>query len=270
MTSQNASDVLKTPSSGSVSGRSPSGSLKRRSKLRLVRSSSAADAAAAEAEGTGPESVVMRHAGSLPPFDTAARELRAARHVEAEEDNALVERACGGDERAFATLVSRHQRRAEIVAYRLVRDREEARDLVQDAFLRVYKGLDSFHGRSSFFTWLYRILSNLAIDRSRRPAHRRLEYTDRADLGEGAEIPFRANLNGDPEAYVRCMELTHALDSALSTLPSYHRDVIIMRELSGMSYEEMAQSMKVSKGTIMSRLFHARKKLQRELGRHEL
>lgn len=224
----------------------------------------------ADALDAGPESATMRRVDLPVPADTFARELRAARRVEADEDRVLVERARKGDERAFAALVSRHQRRAEIVAHRLVRDREEARDLVQDAFLRVYKGLDSFHGRSSFFTWLYRILSNLAIDRSRRPAHRRLEYTDQADLGEGVEAPFRANLNGDPEAHVRCVELTAVLDAALNTLPSYHRDVIIMRELNGLSYEEMAQRIGVSKGTIMSRLFHARKKLHRELERHEL
>ncbi len=243
-----------------------------RPSLRLVPSAApdVMGPGAADAPDPGPESVVLRRAEPPTPIDTAARELRAARRVEAEQDRLLVERARQGDERAFAALVSRHQRRAEIVAHRLLRDREEARDLVQDAFLRVYKGLDSFHGRSSFFTWLYRILSNLAIDRSRRPAHRRLEYTDQADLGEGAEAPFRANLDGDPEAHVRCVELTTVLDAALNTLPSYHRDVIIMRELRGMSYEEMAQSMSVSKGTIMSRLFHARKKLHRELERHEL
>jgi RNA polymerase sigma-70 factor, ECF subfamily len=223
-----------------------------------------------EDETAGPESAVMRSVQKPTQEQIANRKLRAARRVEAEQDRVLIERARQGDQRAFALLVSRHQRRAEIVAHRLVRDREEARDLVQDAFLRVYKGLDSFHGRSSFFTWLYRILSNLAIDRSRRPAHRRLEYTDQADLGEGVEMPFRANLNGDPEAHVRCVELATVLESALDTLPSYHRDVIIMRELRGLSYEEMAVSMNVSKGTIMSRLFHARKKLHRELGRHEL
>lgn len=193
--------------------------------------------------------------------------LRDARRAEAEVDRGLVEQAQLGDARAFTALVNRHQHRAEIVAYRLIRDREEARDLVQDAFLRVHRSLDSFHGRASFFTWLYRILTNLAIDRLRRPAQRRLDYTDDPRLGEHGVAPFRANLFGDPEAGVRCQELRSALFTILEKMPDYHRDVIVMRELRGMSYDEIAQAMDVSKGTIMSRLFHARSKLQKEFSR---
>src|SRR5205085_3952602 len=98
-----------------------------------------------------------------------ARALKAAREGEAEVDLELVRRAQNGDEAAFRSLVERHQRRAFAIALSLVRHEQDARDIVQDAFLRVHKSLPSFQGQSSFFTWLYRIVTNLAIDLVRRP-----------------------------------------------------------------------------------------------------
>ena len=173
---------------------------------------------------------------------------------------------------AFRELVERHQRRAFAVAFALVRDESDARELVQDAFLRVYKGLGSFEGTSSFFTWLYRIITNLSIDLMRKPGRQTVEL-DEARLeadGNGGSGDFDVSLFGrvdgaDPAAVVRRREIAASLQVALDALPSYHRAVIVLREIEGMSYEEMAQAMGVSKGTIMSRLFHARQKLQRAL-----
>ncbi|HVW24695.1 MAG TPA: sigma-70 family RNA polymerase sigma factor [Polyangiaceae bacterium] len=189
-----------------------------------------------------------------------------ARKLEAEEDRALILQAKAGDSGAFRKLVERHQRRAFAIAIGLLRSEDDAREIVQEAFLRVHKGLPTFEGGSSFFTWLYRIVSNLAIDAMRKPSRRESEALD-PDLGDdGAEQPLLSRLEGtDPLDFVRRGEIRRRIEAALGDLPPYHRGVILMRELEGMSYEEMAEAMGVSKGTIMSRLFHARKKLQRAL-----
>ena len=201
--------------------------------------------------------------------ENAASNAKQARIREAEEDRGLIARAQSGDHAAFRQLVERHQRRAFAIALALVRDENDARELVQDAFLRVYKGLHTFQGGSSFFTWLYRIITNLSIDLIRKPGHRMGELDDaRLDNEEAQEdaFPFLSRVDGaDPADVVRRREIAARLQAALDALPSYHRGVIVMREIEGLSYEEMAQAMGVSKGTIMSRLFHARQKLQRAL-----
>jgi RNA polymerase sigma-70 factor (ECF subfamily) len=190
-----------------------------------------------------------------------------ARQIEADEDRELIEKAKQGDSAAFRRLVERHQRRAFAIAVGLLHDENDALEVVQEAFLRVHRSLASFHGGSSFFTWLYRIVSNLSIDLMRRPARREAELDESHQLEDESGIPLLARLDGaDPMAAVERKQLAVRIQAALDTLPSYHRGVILMREVEGMSYEEMAQAMGVSKGTIMSRLFHARQKLQRALG----
>jgi RNA polymerase sigma-70 factor (ECF subfamily) len=198
-----------------------------------------------------------------PPHEASNRE---ARRREADEDRELIQRAQGGDQAAFRSLVERHQRRAYAIAMGLVRDENDARELVQDAFLRVYKGLGAFQGGSSFFTWLYRIVTNLAIDLMRKPGRRDAELVDSQTIDEDTEFPLISRIDGsDPMDVMRRQEIAARIQAALDALPPYHRGVILMREVEGMSYEEMAQAMGVSKGTIMSRLFHARQKLQRAL-----
>ncbi len=201
------------------------------------------------------------------PAASNNKELRAK---EALEDRALVERVQAGDKEAFRMLVERHQRRAFSIAMSLVRDENDARELVQDAFLRVYKNIGSFQGQSSFFTWLYRIITNLSIDLIRKPG-RQVAELDENRVGTDSEnpskdFPFLSRIDGaDPADVVRRGEIASRLREALAALPDYHRGVILMREIEGLSYEEMAQAMGVSKGTIMSRLFHARQKLQKAL-----
>jgi RNA polymerase sigma-70 factor (ECF subfamily) len=200
------------------------------------------------------------------PSSTSNQRLERAR--EAEEDRVLIVKAQAGDSSAFRRLVERHQRRAFGVALALVRDENDARELVQDAFLRVYRSLSTFQGGSSFFTWLYRIVTNLSIDLIRKPGRQLAELEEsRLEAEEWAEPePLLSRLDGaDPVDVVRRREIAARLQAALDELPSYHRAVIVMREVDGLSYEEMAQAMGVSKGTVMSRLFHARQKLQRAL-----
>lgn len=191
---------------------------------------------------------------------------RMERQVDAANDRALIERAKTGNSGAFRQLVERHQRRAFAIAVGLVRDEQDAKEIVQEAFLRVHRGLDRFNGSSTFFTWLYRIVTNLAIDFMRKPARREEELDEGRAMAEDARPILCANLDGaDPLDVVRRGEIAECIQHALDELPPYHRGVIVMREVEGLSYEEMAQVMGVSKGTIMSRLFHARQKLQKAL-----
>lgn len=198
-----------------------------------------------------------------------ASNAKQARIREAEEDRGLIAKAQQGDRAAFRQLVERHQRRAFAIALSLVRDENDARELVQDAFLRVHKGLASFQGGSSFFTWLYRIITNLSIDLIRKPGRQLADIDEQrfeSDEGQEAEFPLLSKVDGsDPVDVVRRQEIAGRLQAALDALPPYHRGVIVMREIEGLSYEEMASAMGVSKGTIMSRLFHARQKLQKAL-----
>ena len=183
-----------------------------------------------------------------------------------EIDAALLARAANGDSRAFRELVERHQRRAHSVAYGLVRNPEDAREVVQEAFIRVFRHRAEFAGQASFSTWLYRIVVNLSIDllRKRSPG-KAIEFDESVDT-EGAPdelVPRREGV--DPFATLDRKRLIEAMHKALEQLPPYHRAVILLRELEGLSYEEMAAALDVSKGTIMSRLFHARRKMQKLL-----
>jgi len=194
---------------------------------------------------------------------------KEVRPKETEEDRALVVKAQAGDMGAFRLLVERNQRRGFVLALALVRDENDARDIVQEAFVRVFKSLDSFQGGSSFYTWLYRIITNLSIDWMRKPGRRTAELDDdRLGGGESDDTdpPFLSAPGGaNPIDVIGRREIASRLQAALDGLPSYHRAVVVLREVDGLSYEEMAEAMGVSKGTIMSRLFHARQKLQRAL-----
>ena len=129
----------------------------------------------------------------------AASNTKQDRAREAEEDRALIARAQAGDMVAFRRLVERHQRRAFAIALSLVRDENDARELVQDAFLRVFKNLGGFQGGSSFFTWLYRIITNLSIDLIRKPGRQTTDLEEaRLELDDGADfdLPFISRMDG--------------------------------------------------------------------------
>lgn len=182
------------------------------------------------------------------------------------DDQELVLAARKGNRDAFRTLFERYHRRAYALAFGVVRHQDDALDVVQDAFIKAHKYLDKFEGNSSFYTWLYRIVMNLAIDHLRK--HRRVKPVelDETKLDEGGDDALLPRiLGGNPGRALMDKEIRGRIDSALDELSENHRAVLVMRELEGLSYEEMAQAMNCSKGTIMSRLFHARKNMQRRL-----
>lgn len=194
----------------------------------------------------------------------------SAQHHNAEDrarDLALVKRVQAGDHGAFRELFDRYNKRVFAVAFGVLKNRQDAADCVQEGFVKVYKHLPNFQGTSSFYTWLYRIVMNLAIDQlRRRKTSRPAEYDERRESEEpGDDAIMSRMLDENPRKAVIRRELVQRMEAALAELPEYHRQVILLREVEGMSYEEMAETLEVPKGTIMSRLFHARKKMQESL-----
>jgi len=183
------------------------------------------------------------------------------------DDHDLVLAARKGDRDAFRTLFERYHRRAYALALGVLRHADDALDVVQDAFVKAHKYLDKFEGNSSFYTWLYRIVMNLAIDHLRK--HRRIKPVEfdeaRLEEAHADEGLLPRILGGNPGRALLDKEIRKRIDAALDELSENHRAVLVMRELEGLSYEEMAQSMGCSKGTIMSRLFHARRNMQKRL-----
>jgi RNA polymerase sigma-70 factor (ECF subfamily) len=186
------------------------------------------------------------------------------------DDLTLVRRARAGDQRAFGLLVERYQKKVYAVALGMVKDAEEAMDVSQEAFVKVHRYLDRFKGDSSFYTWLYRITTNTCIDVLRRRAvisQESVEYDDsvQLDLAEANLGALGSQVDASPARSALRRELGEKLEEALAQLPEKHRAILLLRELEGMSYEDLARTLDIPKGTVMSRLFHARAKVQRLL-----
>jgi len=177
----------------------------------------------------------------------------------------LVDRARAGDQSAFEQLVLEHQNKVYSLAFRMVNDREEAADLAQEAFLKAWQGLPAFQGESSFATWIYRLTTNLCIDYIRRQKRRQevqpVASLDDPDSGLGEPADWKQ----DPQHHVERQELHRALARALQQLPDYQRQILVMRELSGLSYQEIGQALDLDLGTVKSRIARARKNLQKIL-----
>src|SRR5689334_25311226 len=168
------------------------------------------------------------------------------------DDSDLVLAARNGDKDAFKTLFERYHRRAYALAFGVLRHQDDALDVVQDAFIKAHKYLDKFEGNSSFYTWLYRIVMNLAIDHLRK--HRRVKPVelDESRVEEATDDALLPRiLGGNPGRALLDKEIRKRIDQALDELSENHRAVLVMRELEGLSYEEMAQAMGLFKGTIM-------------------
>jgi RNA polymerase sigma-70 factor (ECF subfamily) len=182
-------------------------------------------------------------------------------------DGELVGRAARGDRDAFGGLVQRHQDRVFNLAYHIVRNRDDALDVAQEAFVKAYASLSSFKGEASFSTWMHRIVVNLAIDCLRR--RRRGDagtYDDRVAVSDDGESGLAAPDN--PEAAVESLQVRRLLARGIQALPPAHRAVLVLREVEGLSYDDIAQAVGCSLGTVMSRLFYARRKLQKILRPH--
>ncbi|HYV47371.1 MAG TPA: sigma-70 family RNA polymerase sigma factor [Myxococcaceae bacterium] len=191
----------------------------------------------------------------------------------ATDDLTLVKRVKTGDQRAFKLLVERYQRKIYAVALGMVKDKEEALDVSQEAFVKVYKYLDHFKGDSSFYTWLYRITVNICIDALRKKQALRGEQVEldeavKMDTAEANIGALGSRLGTNPQKSALRKELAEKIQQALETVPEKHRAILLLREVEGMSYEDLSRTLQIPKGTVMSRLFHARTKVQKILSEY--
>jgi RNA polymerase sigma-70 factor (ECF subfamily) len=175
----------------------------------------------------------------------------------------LIQRCAAGDENAFAELVSDHQRMVVQLALNLLGDRDEALDLSQDVFLRVFRTIGRFRGQSTLRTWIYRIAVNQA--RNRHRFWRRRRRADQVSLETHVANHGDFAAESGPDRVLAQKELARRLKNALNGLPFDQRTAIVLREIDGLSYEEIAFSLGVAVGTVKSRLTRARHTLRLEL-----
>ena len=181
------------------------------------------------------------------------------------DDQALVERSQRGELDAFEALVEKYRQRVWRLAFNVLRDREEAWDVAQEAFVRAWQALGNFRGQSAFYTWLFRITMNVASDRLRqRGARGRAFGTER--VGEEEMERTMADTDVTPDERAARTEQRERIQKALATLPEHHRTIIMLSDLEGLSYREIADVLEIPMGTVMSRLHNARKKLRDVLG----
>ncbi|HXA08478.1 MAG TPA: sigma-70 family RNA polymerase sigma factor [Chthoniobacterales bacterium] len=177
----------------------------------------------------------------------------------------LVKQAQAGDTEAFDQLVSRFRNRVFGMIYNMVHNEQDAWDLAQDSFLKAWKSIARFRGQSSFYTWIYRIVMNVTIDwlRKKQVQGAGAEFDDAIQLTEidpaSRTVPHAGAL---PHERMEQKEIRVRIDAAIAQLSPEHRAVILMKEIEDMQYHEIAESLGCSIGTVMSRLFYARKKLQ--------
>jgi len=181
-------------------------------------------------------------------------------------DAQLVRRVQKGDKRAFDMLVLKYQHKIVNLVMRYVRDPDQALDITQEAFLKAYRALPRFRGESAFYTWLYRIAVNTA--KNYLAAQRRRPIDVDLDLQDPEQYDLQAKLKDTdtPEGVTLSRELNHAVQSAIEGLPEDLRTAIVLRELDGMSYEEIAQAMECPVGTVRSRIFRARDAISKKIG----
>jgi RNA polymerase sigma-70 factor (ECF subfamily) len=180
------------------------------------------------------------------------------------DDAGLVRRCQQGDTAAFNELVTRYRGKVFAMIYNMVHNEQDAWDLAQDGFLKAWKSIARFRGQSSFYTWLYRIMMNVTIDSLRRKqVGGETEFDDSIGLANidphAVTAPKAAVL---PHEKVSGDEIRARIDAAVTRLTPEHRAVILMREIEGLEYQEIADALDCSIGTVMSRLFYARKKMQ--------
>ena len=215
----------------------------------------AAATAADEADATG----------RAPATASVTAGAEIARMSEAEVDQMLVERVQKGDRRAFDLLINKYQHRIVSLVGRYVNDPADAMDVAQDAFIKAYRAIGRFRGDSAFYTWLYRIAINTAknwlVARKRRPPATDIDAAD----AEQYDIESRLKEQGTPENEVLREEIKRVVFDTIAELPDDLRTAIMLREMEGMSYEDIAATMDCPIGTVRSRIFRAREAIDTQL-----
>lgn len=187
----------------------------------------------------------------------------------ADADALLVERAKRGDKRAFEMLVVKYQRRIERLVSRMVRDDGLVEDVAQETFIRAYRALPQFRGDSAFYTWLYRIAVNTAkkllVERKRDPLVSEATLVSQDDGDETSRVESELTDGETPEAVLASKEVAATVNAAIDALSEDLRQAIVLREIEGLSYEEIADVMNCPIGTVRSRIFRAREAIATRL-----
>lgn len=181
------------------------------------------------------------------------------------DETRLVKRAQRGDSAAFEELVTTHEARIYSLCLRMSGNREDACDLTQEAFLKIWRGLDSFNHDSSFATWAYRLTSNVCIDFLRKEKKRRdVPLFTEDDEGQETELVL-PDQRYDPELLAQRRELQDSLEAAMAQLEPQYRQILSLRELCGLSYSEIGSQLQLKEGTVKSRIARAREQVRRYL-----
>ena len=184
-------------------------------------------------------------------------------------DQELVERVQAGDKRAFDLLVLKYQRKVQRLVARFVRDSGEVDDVVQEAFIKAYRALPTFRGDAAFYTWIYRIAINCAKNYLASPARRIVPQSDLMSDDEDDAESFDRNAGlhdvATPDAEYASKQIAEAVNRAMAALPEDLRTAVTLREIEGLSYEEIAEAMECPIGTVRSRIFRAREAIATEL-----
>ena len=177
------------------------------------------------------------------------------------DEKKLIERAYGGDPSAFNRLMAQHENRMYAVALRMCANREDAQDCLQEAMLRVYRAIGSFKGQSTFSTWVYRITMNTCLDELRRKKNR--QNTSLDNLVDMGWSPTDGGAGPEKQALMR--EMREKMHGAIHELPDDMRAAVVLRDIQGFSYDEIAQMLEINVGTIKSRISRGREKLREKL-----
>jgi len=183
----------------------------------------------------------------------------------AESDLSLVERVQRGEKSAFDVLVLRYQHKVLKLVMRYIRDSMEAEDVAQDAFIKAYRALPGFRGDSAFYTWLYRIAINTAKNALVSTKRRPIDYSMDLQDPEQFEVQARMKDEETPEHLVLTEEIRETVNGAMAELPEDLKTAIVLREIDGLSYEEIAAAMDCPVGTVRSRIFRAREAIDKKL-----
>ncbi len=177
------------------------------------------------------------------------------------EEKAVIDKVCSGDADAFEALVTDNQKKVYNLALKMTGNEEDALDISQEAFIKAYTGLKNFRAESRFSVWLYRLTYNICIDFLRKKKRRpELPLTITDEEGDALELEI-PDLRYEPSSEAEKRELREAVEKGIDELPEKHREILVLREMTGLSYEEIARTLGINEGTVKSRLSRARQSL---------
>ena len=176
------------------------------------------------------------------------------------EETDMISRCQQGDQEALKEIFDKYHKKVYRIAYGVVRQREEALDVVQDVFIKLFRSIKNFKGRSNFYTYLYRMVMNTAIDHKRKAGKQFMSSLDEEGRFEPSDEPEKG-----PEKILLQKELEERVKRAMDKLPDEQKAALVFRDVEGLSYQEMAEAMGCSIGTVMSRLHYGRKRMQESL-----